>query len=273
MRVLTDPAETGAVTLALPQDVQAEAFDWPEELFEKRVWRIRRPVPEPDVLRAAAELIRAARHPLIVAGGGTIYAEATDALRELAEATGIGVGETQAGKGSLPYDHPQALGAIGATGTTAANAAAREADVILGVGTRWSDFTTASRSLFAADARFINLNVATVDAFKHAGLPLVADARHGLEALNEALDVSFDTPTNDWDATVERAYTTRHQPPAQAEVIGVVNRVTTARRRHLRRGQHARRPAQAVAHARPEGLPRRVRLLDHGLRDRRRARA
>ncbi len=229
MRVLTDPAETGAVTLALPQDVQAEAFDWPPELFEKRVWRIRRPLPEPDVLHSAAELIRSARKPLIVAGGGTIYAEATDALRELAEATGIGVGETQAGKGSLPYDHPQALGAIGATGTTAANAAAREADVILGVGTRWSDFTTASRSLFSADARFINLNVAAVDAFKHTGLPLVADARLGLEALNEALDVSFDTPANDWDATVEQAYTTRHQPPAQAEVIGVVNRVSGPR--------------------------------------------
>ncbi len=209
MRVLTDPAETGAVTLALPQDVQAEAFDWPEELFEKRVWRVRRPIPEPDVLAEAVELIRGASKPLIVSGGGTIYAEATDALATLAEATGIPVAETQAGKGSLPYDHPQALGAIGATGTTAANAAAREADVILGVGTRWSDFTTASRSLFA-DGAFINLNVATVDAFKHAGLPLVADAQLGLEALTEALDVTFDTPANDWDAVVEQAYT--HAP-------------------------------------------------------------
>lgn len=229
MRVLTDPAETGAVTLALPQDVQAEAYDWPQELFERRVWRVRRPVPEPDVLARAAELVRGAAKPLIVAGGGTIYAEATDALRELAEATGIGVGETQAGKGSLPYDHPQALGAIGATGTTAANAAAREADVVLGVGTRWSDFTTASRSLFSPDAVFINLNVASVDAFKHAGLPLVADARLGLEALHEALDVTFATPANDWDAVVERAYTERHDPPSQAEVIGVVNRVSGPR--------------------------------------------
>jgi len=227
MRVLTDPAETGAVTLALPQDVQAEAFDWPEELFEKRVWRIRRPVPEPDVLSEAAELLRGASKPLIVAGGGTIYAEATDALAAFAEATGIRVAETQAGKGSLPYDHPQALGAIGATGTTAANTAARDADVILGVGTRWSDFTTASRSLF--DGVFINLNVAAVDAFKHAALPLVADARLGLEALHEALDVTFETPPNDWDAIVEQAYTTRHQPPAQAEVIGVVNRVSNPR--------------------------------------------
>ena len=189
--------------------MQAEAYDFPEELFDKRVWRVRRPLPEPDVLSEAAALIRNARTPLIVAGGGTIYAEATDALAAFAEATGIPVGETQAGKGSLPYDHPQSLGAIGATGTTAANAAAREADVVLGVGTRWSDFTTASRSLFANDdVRFINLNVAAVDAFKHAGLPLVADARLGLEALTEALDgVSFETPANDWDAVVERAYT------------------------------------------------------------------
>ncbi|MDA0185580.1 3D-(3,5/4)-trihydroxycyclohexane-1,2-dione acylhydrolase (decyclizing) [Solirubrobacter phytolaccae] len=229
MRVLTDPAETGAVTLALPQDVQAEAFDFPDELLERRVWRVRRPLPEPDVLERAASLLRGAARPLIVSGGGTIYGEATDALRELAEATGIGVGETQAGKGSLPYDHPQALGAIGATGTTAANAAAREADVVLGVGTRWSDFTTASRSLFSADAVFINLNVATVDAFKHAGLPLVADARLGLEALSEALEVRFETPANDWDAVVERAYSERHDPPSQAEVIGVVNRVSGPR--------------------------------------------
>ena len=230
MRVLTDPAETGAVTLCLPQDVQAEAYDWPEELFERRVWRVRRPVPEPDVLATAAELLRGASRPLIVAGGGTIYADSTDALRELVEATGIGVGETQAGKGSLPYDHPQALGAIGATGTTAANAAAREADVILGVGTRWSDFTTASRSLFAEDATFINLNVAPVDAFKHAGLPLVGDARLGLEALLDALaGATFETPANAWDAIVERAYTERHDPPAQAEVIGVVNRVSGPR--------------------------------------------
>ena len=230
MRVLTDPAETGAVTLALPQDVQAEAYEFPDELFERRVWRVRRPLPEPDVVAEAAALLRGASKPLIVSGGGTIYAEATDALRAFAEATGIGVGETQAGKGSLPYDHPQALGAIGHTGTTAANAAAREADVVLGVGTRWSDFTTASRSLFSDDAVFINLNVATVDAFKHAGLPLVADARLGLEALNEALDVSFETPVNDWDAVVEAAYTTRHTPlPAQSEVIGVVNRVSGPR--------------------------------------------
>jgi 3D-(3,5/4)-trihydroxycyclohexane-1,2-dione acylhydrolase (decyclizing) len=232
MRVLTDPVDTGAVTLALPQDVQAEAHDWPEELFEKRVWRIRRPLPEADPLARAAELLRGARNPLIVSGGGTIYAEATDALRELAEATGIPVAETQAGKGSLPYDHPCSVGAIGATGTTAANALAREADVVLGVGTRWSDFTTASRSLFGPATKFVNLNVAPVDAFKHAGLPLIADARTGLEALAEALDgVRFDTRARElaaeWDATVEAAYTLGHGPkPAQSEVIGAVNRVS-----------------------------------------------
>jgi 3D-(3,5/4)-trihydroxycyclohexane-1,2-dione acylhydrolase (decyclizing) len=239
MRVLTDPAETGAVCLALPQDVQAEAFDWPEELFERRVWHVRRPPVEPAVLEQAAELLRGARRPLIVAGGGTIYAEATDALRAFARATGIPVAETQAGKGSLPYDHPQSLGAIGATGTTAANAIAREADVILGIGTRWSDFTTASRSLFPEDARFINLNVASVDAFKHAGLPLVGDAREGLEELRGALEGHTADPDHteragrlaaEWDATVEQAYTLGHSPlPAQSEVLGVVNRVSGPR--------------------------------------------
>ena len=240
MRVLTDPVETGAVTLSLPQDVQAEAYDWPEELFARRVWRVRRPPAEPTRPRRGRRRCCAKpRRPLIVAGGGTIYAEATDALRELAEATGIPVAETQAGKGSLPYDHPQSLGAIGATGTTAANALAREADVVLGVGTRWSDFTTASRSAFPDDARFVNLNVAPVDAFKHAGLPLVADAREGLQALRAALEGWSADPAHseratslaaEWDATVERAYTLGHTPrPAQSEVIGVVNRVSGPR--------------------------------------------
>jgi 3D-(3,5/4)-trihydroxycyclohexane-1,2-dione acylhydrolase (decyclizing) len=240
MRVLTDPVETGAVTLALPQDVQAEAFDWPEELFAKRVWHVRRPMPEAELVAEAARLLRGARRPLIVAGGGTIYAEATDALRRLAEATGIPVAETQAGKGSLAYDHPCAVGAIGATGTTAANALARDADVVLGVGTRWSDFTTASRSLFAdPDVRFVNLNVAPVDAHKQAALPLVGDALRGLDALAEALEGWSADPEHseraralaaEWDATVERAYTLGHAPlPAQSEVIGVVNRVSGPR--------------------------------------------
>jgi 3D-(3,5/4)-trihydroxycyclohexane-1,2-dione acylhydrolase (decyclizing) len=240
MRVLTDPAETGTVTISLPQDVQAEAYDWPEAFFARRVWHVRRPPAEPERLAEAAALLRGARRPLIVAGGGTIYAEATGALAALAEATGVPVAETQAGKGSLPYDHPQAVGAIGATGTTAANAIARDADLVLGVGTRWSDFTTASRSVFAADdVRFVNLNVAVVDAAKHAGVPLLADARVGLEGLREALagwsaDASHTeragTLAAEWDATVERAYTLGHGPlPAQSEVLGVVNRVSGPR--------------------------------------------
>jgi 3D-(3,5/4)-trihydroxycyclohexane-1,2-dione acylhydrolase (decyclizing) len=240
MRALTDPVETGAVTLALPQDVQAEAFDWPEELFARRVWQVRGPPAEPGVLAEAAALLRSARRPLIVAGGGTIYADATDALRELAEATGIPVAETQAGKGSLPYDHPCAVGAIGATGTTAANALAREADVVLGVGTRWSDFTTASRTLFAdPDVRFVCLNVAPADAHKQAAVALVADARAGLEALRAALDGWAADPEHterartlaaDWDAIVERAHTLGHGPlPAQSEVIGAVNRASGPR--------------------------------------------
>jgi 3D-(3,5/4)-trihydroxycyclohexane-1,2-dione acylhydrolase (decyclizing) len=240
MAVLTDPAATGAVTLALPQDVQAEAFDFPEELFAERVWPVRRPPPEARAVAAAAALIRSARRPLLVAGGGTIYAEATGALRELCEATGIPVAETQAGKGSLPWDHPSALGAIGASGTTAANAVARDADVVIGVGTRWSDFTTASRSLFAdPGVRFVNLNVAAVDAVKHAGVALLADARPGLTALREALEGWTVEPgyrrraaelARDWDATVERAYSLGHGPPlAQSEVIGAVNAVSGPR--------------------------------------------
>ncbi|MFC5728875.1 MULTISPECIES: 3D-(3,5/4)-trihydroxycyclohexane-1,2-dione acylhydrolase (decyclizing) [Nocardioides] len=240
MRVLSDPVETGAVTLALPQDVQAEAYDWPLELFEKRVWRVARPQPEDALVARAAELLRGARRPLIVSGGGTIYAEATEELRAFVEATGIPVAETQAGKGSLPYDHPLALGAVGATGTTAANAIARDADVVLGIGTRYSDFTTASRSIFAdPDVRFVNLNVASLDGHKQAGLPLVGDAREGLRALAQALagrqtDGDYRDRVRslaaDWDATVERAYHLGHGPlPGQSEVIGAVNDVADAR--------------------------------------------
>ena len=240
MRVLTDPAETGAVTVALPQDVQAEAYDWPEELFAKRVWHIPRPVPEPAALARALEVLRSARRPLIVSGGGTIYAEATEQLRRFVEATGIPVAETQAGKGSLPYDHPQALGAIGSTGTTAANAVAQEADVVLGIGTRWSDFTTASRTAFAdPDVRFVNVNVAPLDAVKHAGVGVLADAREALVALTDALGGWSVEPAyrerahrlaQEWDATVERAYTLGHGPlPAQSEVLGAVNAVSAPR--------------------------------------------
>src|SRR5215469_11578781 len=191
MRVLTDPAGTGAVTLALPQDVQAEAHDWPEELFTERTWYVPRPLPEPAALRRAVQVLRSARRPLVIAGGGVIYSEAGPALRRFAEATGMPVADTQAGKGALAWDHPCAVGGVGATGTPAANALAREADVVLGIGTRYSDFTTASRTAFGhPGVRFVNLNVAGFDAGKHAGVALVADARAGLEALTEALSMA-----------------------------------------------------------------------------------
>jgi 3D-(3,5/4)-trihydroxycyclohexane-1,2-dione acylhydrolase (decyclizing) len=233
-RVLADPAETGAVTLALPQDVQAEAADWPAELFARRVWHVGRPVPEPGALARAADAIRDARRPLIVAGGGVIYSEAAAALAALAERTGIPVAETQAGKGSLRYDHPLALGAIGSTGTAAANAMAAAADVVIGVGTRYSDFTTASRTIFAVpDVRFVNINIAAADSAKLAGIGVTADARAALTALASALD-GWSVPADyrqeareraaAWDAEVTRAYALRHEPlPAQSEVIGAVN--------------------------------------------------
>ncbi|MEU8142959.1 3D-(3,5/4)-trihydroxycyclohexane-1,2-dione acylhydrolase (decyclizing) [Nonomuraea sp. NPDC048901] len=232
MRVLTDPAETGAVTLALPQDVQAEAYDWPEELFERRLWHVPRPRPERAALTRAAELIKSASRPLIIAGGGVIYSEATAELRAFAEAYGIPVAETQAGKGALPYGHPLAMGAVGATGTTAANALAREADLIIGVGTRYSDFTTASRTLFSAEARFVNLNITGFDAAKLSGLQLVADAREGLTELTGACagwstTESYRSRAAElsaaWDAVVDEAYALDGRPMPQSAVIGAVN--------------------------------------------------
>jgi 3D-(3,5/4)-trihydroxycyclohexane-1,2-dione acylhydrolase (decyclizing) len=240
MRVLTDPADTGAVTLALPQDVQAEAFEWPEELFRERIWHIRRPVPEPEALARAAQVIAAARRPLIVAGGGVLYAEAHEALRRLAEATGIPVADTQAGKGGLAWDHPMAVGGVGATGSAAANALAADADVVIGIGTRYSDFTTASRTAFQnPDVGFVNLNIAAFDAGKHAGVPVVADARRGIEALTDALasyhvDDSYTEHCQrlvaDWTMVVDRAYHLGHEPlPAQTEIIGAVNEIAGPR--------------------------------------------
>ena len=234
MRVLTNQAETGTVTLALPQDVQAEAYDFPEEFLERRLWRIGRPLPDSAQLDRAVELIRGSRRPMIVAGGGVIYSEATEALRRLADQTGIPVGETQAGKGSMPYDHPCSLGAVGATGTFAANRVAAGADVVVGVGTRWTDFTTASKTAFQDPAvRFVNVNVADFDAHKHAGLALVGDARATLEALAGALaGYEVDGEYRDqnarlneeWDREVERLYALDHEPlPSQGEVIGAVN--------------------------------------------------
>ena len=234
MRVLTDPAETGAVTLCLPQDVQAEAFDWPEELFRKRVWHVSRPVPEPAALTRAVETIRAARRPLLVAGGGVVYSGAERALIELAESTGIPVADTHAGKGAIPWDHPQSVGGVGSTGTPVANRLARGADVVIGVGTRYSDFTTASRTQFQhPDVRFVNLNVTGFDSVKHSAVPVVTDARTGLAALTEALDgwavdeayvASYQRHQSEWNDVVDRAFHLGHGPlPAQTEVLGALH--------------------------------------------------
>lgn len=234
MRVLTSPVETGAVTLALPQDVQTEAYDYPATWFRQRAWRIPRPRPDAGLVRQAAGMIRAARQPLIIAGGGVIYSEATEALRKFAEQCGLPVSETMAGKGALRYDHPLALGAIGVTGTFAANRVAREADLVIGVGTRYSDFTTASKTAFQnPELRFININIAEFDAAKHSGLALVGDAREALEELSAALtgfqtDAAYRARAAElnraWDAEVSRIYNLEHGPPiSQGEVIGAIN--------------------------------------------------
>lgn len=234
MRVLTSPADTGAVTLSLPQDVQAEAMEYPSQFFEKRLWHIPRPRGDAQAIERAAAKIRSATQPLLIAGGGILYSEGTSALAKFVEQTGIPVAETQAGKGSLPYDHPQSLGAIGVTGTPGANILAREADLIIGVGTRYTDFTTASKTAFQNPAvQFININVAEFDAAKHMGLPIVADAKVALEELAEAVkgyrvpaeyDERVRSFREEWEREVERLFDLHHGPPvSQSEVIGVVN--------------------------------------------------
>ena len=234
MRVLTSQADTGTVTLALPQDVQAEAFPYPVELFEKRVYTIPRPRADENLFNRAVEWITSSEKPIIVAGGGVIYSEATEQLAQFVEKTGIPVGETFAGKGSLRYDHPQNLGAIGATGTPGANIAAREADLVIAIGTRLSDFTTASKTAFQnPNVRFININIAEFDAAKHAALPLVTDARVTLSELTDAVGnyrINTDYASriekyrDTWDEEVERLFHLDLQPlPSQSEVIGVVN--------------------------------------------------
>ena len=279
MRVLTDPAETGAVTLALPEDVQTEAVEVPDAFLEPRVWSVFRQPAAPDALARAADLIRAARRPLIVAGGGVIYAEATDALAALVDATGIPVGETQAGRGALPSEHPSALGAIGATGTPAANRLARDADLVIGVGTRWSDFTTASKSAFQdPGVRFVNINVAGFDAAKHSGLGIVADARLALDALRDALaghrvDEAWSARAAEesaaWGEEVARLVSAGHAPlPSQAEVIGAVNAAAAAHDVVVCAAGSMPGDLHKLWRARdPKELPRRVRLLVHGLRD------
>lgn len=244
MRVLTDPAETGAVTIALPEDVQAEEFDVPVAFLQPREWHIRRPLPERGPLERAVAAIRAGRRPVIVAGGGVLYSDAADELRAFVEATGIPVGTSQAGGGALVWDHPQYLGGIGATGTAAANAIAAQADVVIGIGTRYSDFTTASRTAFQnPDVTFVNVNVAAFDAYKHGSqLPLIADAREALVALTESLtsDTAYVVDPGyaseiaslkaAWDAAVDGAFAPSGADlPGQPEIIGAVQSVSDPR--------------------------------------------
>ncbi|KTR54142.1 3D-(3,5/4)-trihydroxycyclohexane-1,2-dione acylhydrolase (decyclizing) [Curtobacterium oceanosedimentum] len=244
MRVLTDPAETGAVTIALPEDVQAEALDVPVTFLQPREWHVRRPLPERGPLARAVSAIRAAKRPVIVAGGGVLYSGAEDELAAFVEATGIPVGTSQAGGGSLVWDHPQYLGGVGATGTAAANAIAAQADVVIGIGTRYSDFTTASRTAFQdPDVTFVNVNVAAFDAHKHGSqLPLVADAREALVALTASLttdssyavDAGYASEIADrkreWDQVVDAAFAPSGLAvPGQSEIIGAVQAATDPR--------------------------------------------
>ncbi|MFI9547039.1 3D-(3,5/4)-trihydroxycyclohexane-1,2-dione acylhydrolase (decyclizing) [Streptomyces sp. NPDC052016] len=239
MRVLTDPVETGAVTLALPQDVQAEAHDWPEEFFAERTWVVRRPGADPTELAEAVRAIRAARRPLVVAGGGVHHSRAEEALAEFAEATGIPVASTQAGKGSLRHDHPQDVGGVGHTGTATADELARTADLVIGVGTRYTDFTTASNTLFTGEGvRFLNLNIAAYDGHKLAGLPLVADARIALTELTQSLgmheyrvpDAYVTEYTDDkerWEQRVDACYEADEPDvrPTQPQVLGALDAI------------------------------------------------
>jgi 3D-(3,5/4)-trihydroxycyclohexane-1,2-dione acylhydrolase (decyclizing) len=233
MRVLTSPSDCGAVTLSLPQDVQTEAYDYPEELFERRVWLIRRGAPDDVSLRRAVAAIRAAQKPLIVAGGGVLMSEASEALGNFVAGTGIPVAETQAGKGSLAWDHPQSMGAIGATGTLAANRLAHAADLVIGIGTRYSDFTSASMTAFQnPQVRFVNINTAEFDAYKVGAIPVVADARVALEQIGAAL-AEYRVPSeyasqaadlkSKWEAEVDRLFHLKNPgKPAQSEVIGAL---------------------------------------------------
>ena len=234
MRVLTSQAETGAVTLSIPQDVQAEAFDFPIKMFEKKIWPIGRTLPDQTLFEKAIKCIKASKTPLIVSGGGAIYSGATEVLKKLVNRTGIPVTETFAGKGSLNYDEPQNLGAVGVTGTPGAIEIAKEADLVIGLGTRYSDFTTISKSAFQnPDVRFININITEFDSFKYGALPLVGDARAILEKIDENLS---DFTVSDayrqkiegfnasWDDFVSEIYAEKNETPAfQGEVIGAVN--------------------------------------------------
>lgn len=234
MRVLTSPADTGAVTIALPQDVQAEAYDFPAALFEDRIWRVARNRADRAAIARAAEIIKAAKNPVIIAGGGVIYSDATDALRTFAESTGVGVGVTQAGKASFPHDHELALGALGASGSRFANDIAADADVIIGIGTRYTDFTTASNTLFRnPDVQFVNINVAEIDALKESATPLVGDARETLDELLTELD-GWTAPAesraraarnaSEWREEIDRIIELDGSPTlSQGQMLGILN--------------------------------------------------
>jgi 3D-(3,5/4)-trihydroxycyclohexane-1,2-dione acylhydrolase (decyclizing) len=240
MRVLTDPVETGAVTIALPEDVQTEVIEVPEEFLADREWHIRRPRPDAGLIKEVARQIRAAKKPMIIAGGGVIYSDAHDVLDSFVRATGIPVATSQAGVGSLNWDHPQCQGAVGATGTTGANRLAKDADLIIGIGTRYSDFTTSSRAAFQnAGVKFININIASFDAFKHgSAIPVVADAREALIELLEELQgysVSSEYAAHsaaqkkEWDATVDAAFVDQKRAlPSQTEIIHAVQSASDA---------------------------------------------
>jgi len=235
MRVLTSPSETGSVTLCFPHDVQTEAFDFPSELFEKRIWYVPRNTPDSYLIGKAVEMIKKSKKPMLVAGGGVIYSEAENILTHFAESTGIPVAETFAGKGSLSYNHELNLGAIGATGTKGANEIASISDLVIGIGTRYSDFITASKSAWQnPNVTFININVAEVDAYKNSGIPLQGDARDTLKILFEKLK-DFKTEkkytdkirnyNKEWDSIVEIAYKPIDKKnPVQCEYIGALNK-------------------------------------------------
>ncbi|MFJ2890897.1 3D-(3,5/4)-trihydroxycyclohexane-1,2-dione acylhydrolase (decyclizing) [Streptomyces sp. NPDC087305] len=242
MRVLADPVETGAVTLALPQDVQAEAYDWPDEFFAERTWHVRRPAADPVEIAAAVRAVREARRPLIIAGGGVHHSRAEAALAEFAAATGIPVASTQAGKGSLNHDHPQDVGGIGHTGTATADELARLADLVIGIGTRYTDFTTASGTLFERPGvRFLNLNIGAHDGHKLAGQPLIADARGGLAALagelgqgayrvTDSYIAEYREDKERWEQRVDACYEAEEPDvrPTQPQVLGALDEIVDA---------------------------------------------
>jgi 3D-(3,5/4)-trihydroxycyclohexane-1,2-dione acylhydrolase (decyclizing) len=239
MRVLTSQAETGAVTLCIPQDVQAEAFDFPSALFQKKVWYVGRTMPDASLLEKAINQIRNSKKPLIVSGGGTIYSGATEVLKEFVNRTGIPVTETFAGKGSLKYDNPKNLGAAGVTGTPGAIEMAKETDLVIGIGTRYSDFTTISKSAFQhPNVKFININITEFDSFKHGALPLVGDAKAILEIINTKLGdfkvtddyrKKVEQFNTSWDDYVSEMYAEKNVIPAfQGEVIGAINTFSDA---------------------------------------------